>query len=160
MKKTTTHTIHMQEPWVLYESLSSFSDWHRGCKAVALCLRFKQRPRQLVNSKKTQPGKTAKRQRESCTPFLTVEEIKSAEKEIFKAVQAMAFRGEIIAVRSLQPTAEGEERSAARQKKTAMRKTSSLRCLDPFLDKDGVLRVVGRIKRGSFMEDEKAMSLT
>ena len=36
-----------------------------------------------------------------------------------------------------------------------MRKTSSLHCLDPFLDRDGVLRVGGRIKRGSFMEEIK-----
>ena len=36
-----------------------------------------------------------------------------------------------------------------------MRKTSSLHCLDPFLDKDDVLRVGGRIKRGSFMEEIK-----
>ena len=91
----TTHAIHMQEPWNLSESLSSFSDWHRARKAVALCLSFKQRLRQLVNSKKTQPSKTVKRPRESYTPILTVEEIKSAEKEIFKAVQAMAFHEDI-----------------------------------------------------------------
>ena len=36
-----------------------------------------------------------------------------------------------------------------------MRKTSSLHCLNPFLDKDDVLRVGGRIKRGSFMEEIK-----
>ena len=151
----TTHAIHMQEPWNLSESLSSFSDWHRARKAVALCLRFKQRLRQLENSKKTQPGKTVKRPRESYTPILTVEEIKSAEKEIFKAVQAMAFHEDISTLKSLQAKVEGEERSTARQKKTAMRKTSSLHCLDPFQDKDGVLQVGGRIKRGSFMEEIK-----
>ena len=117
VKKMTTHAIHMQEPWNLSESLSSFSDWHRARKAVALCLRFKQRLRQLVNSKKTQPGKTVKRPRESYTPILTVEEIKSAEKEIFKAVQAMAFHEDISTLKSLQAKVEGEERSAARQKK-------------------------------------------
>ena len=89
------------------------------------------------------------------SPILTVEEIKSAEKEIFKAVQAMAFHEDISTLKSLQAKVEGEERSAARQKKTAMRKTSSLHCLDPFLDKDSVLRVGGRIKRGSFMEEIK-----
>ena len=118
----TTHAIHMQEPWNLSESLSSFSDWHRARKAVALCLRFKQRLRQLVNSKKTQPGKTVKRPRESYTPILTVEEIKSAEKEIFKAVQEMASQEDISTRKSLQTKVEGEERSAARQKKTAMRR--------------------------------------
>ena len=122
VKKMTTHAIHMQEPWNLSESLSSFSDWHRARKAVALCLRFKQRLRQLENSKKTQPGKTVKRPRESYTPILTVEEIKSAEKEIFKAVQEMASHEDISTRKSLQTKVEGEERSAARQKKTAMRR--------------------------------------
>ena len=67
----------------------------------------------------------------------------------------MAFHEDISTLKSLQAKVEGEERSAARQKKTAMRKTSSLHCLDPFLDKDGVLRVGGRIKRGSFTEEIK-----
>ena len=116
---------------------------------------LKQRLRQLENSKKTQPGKTAKRPRESYTPILTVEEIKSAEKEILKAVQEMASHEDISTRKSLQTKVEGEERSAARQKETAMRKTSSIHCLDPFLDKDDVLRVGGRIKRGSFMEEIK-----
>ena len=107
-----------------------------------------------MNSK-TQPGKTVRRPKESYTPILTVEEIKSGEKEIFKAVQAMAFHEDISTLKSLQAKVEGEERSTARQKKTAMRKTSSLHCLDPFLERDGVLRVGGRIKRGSFMEEIK-----
>ena len=51
------------------------------------------------------------------THILTVEEIKSAEKEIFKAVQAMAFHEDISTLKSLQAKVEGEERSAARQKK-------------------------------------------
>ena len=67
----------------------------------------------------------------------------------------MAFHEDISTLKSLQAKVEGEERSAARQKKTAMRKTSSLHCLDPFQDKDCVLQVGGRIKRGSFMEEIK-----
>ena len=67
----------------------------------------------------------------------------------------MAFHEDISTLKSLQAKVEGEERSAARQKKTATRKTSSLHCLDPFLDRDGLLRVGGRIKRGSFMEEIK-----
>ena len=67
----------------------------------------------------------------------------------------MAFHEDISTLKSLQAKVEGEERSTARQKKTAMRKTSSLHCLDPFQDKDGVLQVGGRIKRGSFMEEIK-----
>ena len=55
----------------------------------------------------------------------------------------MAFHEDISTLKSLQAKVEGEERSTARQKKTAMRKTSSLHCLDPFQDKDGVLQVGG-----------------
>ena len=66
-----------------------------------------------MNSK-TQPGKTVKRPKESYTPILTVEEIKSGEKEIFKAVQAMAFHEDISTLKSLQAKVEGEERSACK----------------------------------------------
>ena len=138
VKKMTTHAIHMQEPWNLSESLSSFSDWHRARKTVAPLSALQAKTPAVGNSKKTQPGKTVKRPRESYTPILTVEEINSAEKEIFKAVQAMAFHEDISTLKSLQAKVEGEEISAARQKKTAMRNTCSLHCLDPFLDMDGV----------------------
>lgn len=52
VKKVTSYATSTQEPWNLDESLSYFSVWHRACGAVAICLRYKRRLRQLVYFKK------------------------------------------------------------------------------------------------------------
>ena len=81
-----------------------------------------------------------------------MEEVLSAEREILKAAQKDAFSREM---GMLRPFREGQDRSSAQQKKRAMRATSSLYRLDPFLDNDGVLRVGGRIQLGQFTDDTK-----
>lgn len=43
VKKVTSYATSTQEPWNLVESLSYFSDWHRACRAIAICLRYKQK---------------------------------------------------------------------------------------------------------------------
>lgn len=53
----------------------------------------------------------------------------------------------------LKPFQEGQDRSSAQQKQRAMKATSSLYRLDPFLDHDGVLQVGGQIQRGHFTDD-------
>ena len=45
VKKVTSYATSTQEQWNLAESLSYFSDWHRACRAVAICLRYKQKLR-------------------------------------------------------------------------------------------------------------------
>jgi len=76
----------------------------------------------------------------------------SAEREILKAAQKVAFSREM---GMLKPFQEGQHRSSAQQKKKAMKATSSLYRLDPFLDHNGVLRVGGRIQRGHFTDGTK-----
>ena len=149
VKKVTSYATSTQEEWNLAESLSYFSDWHRACRAVAICLRYKQNLRQLVYSKKESCAEPVKCQQR---PALTVEEILSAEREILKAAQKVAFSKEM---GLLKPFQEGQDRSSAQQKKRAMKATSSLYRLDPFLDHDGVLRVGGRIQRGDFTDETK-----
>ena len=77
-------------------------------------------------------------------------EVLSAKREILKAAQKDAFSREMEISKLFQ---EGQDRSSAQQKKRAMKGTSSLYRLDPFLDHDGVLRVGGRIQRGHFTDD-------
>ena len=149
VKKVTSCATSTQEQWNLVESLSYFSDWHRACRAVAICLRYKQNLRQLVSSKKERCAETVKRYQR---PALTVEELLSAKREILKAAQKDAFSREM---GMLKPFQEGQDRSSAQQKKRTMKATSSLYCLDPFIDHDGVLRVGGRIQRGHFTDDTK-----
>ena len=43
VKKVTSYATSTQEPWSLVESLSYFSDWQRACRAIAICLRYKQK---------------------------------------------------------------------------------------------------------------------
>ncbi|XP_027045048.1 uncharacterized protein LOC113672905, partial [Pocillopora damicornis] len=149
VKNLTSYATSTQEPWNLVESLNYFSDWHRACRAVAICLRYKQKLRQLASSKKESCAKPTKRQQK---PALTVEEILSAEREILKAAQRVAFSREM---GLLKPFQEGQDRSSAQQKKRAMKAMSSLYRLDPFIDHDGVLRVGGRIQRGNFTDKTK-----
>ena len=72
---------------------------------------------------------------------VTVEEIRSAEVEMIKAVQAKFFEREIAILR------EGQRKEG--------NKASSLHRLDPFLDRDGLVRVGGRIKRSNLPDDVK-----
>ena len=78
-----------------------------------------------------------------------MEEILSAKREILKAAQKDPFSSEM---GMLKPFQEGQDRPSAQQKKRAMKATSSLYRLDPFLDHDGVLRVGGQIQRGHFTD--------
>ena len=145
----TSYATSTQEPWNLVESLRYFSDWHRACRAVAICLRYKQKLRQLACFKKERCAEPVKRHQR---PALTVQEVLSAEREILKAAQKVAFSREM---GMLKPFQERQDRSSAQQKKKAMKATSSLYRLDPFLDHDRVLRVGGRIQRGHLTDGTK-----
>ena len=72
---------------------------------------------------------------------MTVEEVLSAKREILKAAQKNAISREMGMLKLFQ---EGQDRSSAQQKR-AMKATSLLYGLDPFLDHYGVLRVGGWI---------------
>lgn len=70
VKKVTSYATSTQEPWNLVESLSYFSDWHRACRAIAICLRYKQKLQQSVFPKKERCAKMVKPHQR---PPLTVE---------------------------------------------------------------------------------------
>ena len=116
VKKVTSYATSTQEPWNLVESLSYFSDWHMACRAVAICLCYKQKLCQLEYSRKENWAKPIKRQQR---PALTVEEILSAETEILKAAQKVAFSKEMGLLKLFQ---EGQKRSSLQQKR-AMKAT-------------------------------------
>ena len=77
----TAWVTSTQEPWNLVESLSFFLDWHRVCRAVAICLHNKQKLCQLASSKKERCAEAVKRHQR---PALTVEEVLSAERSPFQ----------------------------------------------------------------------------
>ena len=84
-----------------------------------------------------------------------VNDLEQAEVEVIKLVQADAFEKETKALKELHSHFKCESRKSDKEKKVAMKKTSSLHILDPFLDCNGVLRVGGRIKKANLSESLK-----
>ena len=78
---------------------------------------------------------------------LTVKELQYAATVVIKAAQATAFKDEI---KVLSKTKEAQECQGRR-----LRNVTSLQKLNPFLDKDGVLRVGGRIRHADLNNETK-----
>ena len=75
--------------------------------------------------------------------------------EIIKQVQRQAFPSEIRSLQIVQANAKYGSREVEKEKKAVLKKTSTLRTLDPFLDSDGVIRVGGRIRKATLSESLK-----
>ena len=99
----------------------SYSCWHRLKKGVTWLLRCKNWLRAKKDADKL-PAVTA----DSLDPS----ELQVAETAIIRYVQQKFFKAEVKALRSRKPAA----------------KKSPIYILDPFLDKEGILRVGGRLK--------------
>ena len=84
-----------------------------------------------------------------------VNDLEQAEIEVIKLVQADAFEKEIKVLKGLQADGKRECRQEDKDKRVAMKRTSSLHTLDPFLDSNGVLRVGGRIKKANLTDGLK-----
>ena len=79
---------------------------------------------------------------------VTLTEFQLAEKEDLKIIQREHFYEEIQVLMKLKVA--GEEvstRELAKQRNKIIKTSSCLYRLDPFLDRDGLMRVGGRIKR-------------
>ena len=123
----------------LPERLERFSSWFRAKRAVAVCLRYKQR---LCLKMKEKMGLSSSQGNESFGASLTdvpitANELKKDEQAILKSVQDDVFKTEM---KSLMST---------KRMKTPG-KQSDLHRLDPLINEDGLLRVGGRLRRGSF----------
>ncbi len=136
MKSLVTQGTEAETPTIV-QRLEYFSDWYRARRAIAVCLRLRQRLRHRVagvqgqEHTNTQPSK--------------VEDLHQAEVEIVKAVQSEAFSKEIELLKPLK--SNHANRQGVKSRKACLKKTSSLCRLDPFIDNKGLLRVGGRINR-------------
>ena len=128
------------------ERLEYFSDWHRAKRAVAACMKFKaslqQSPKKPLHAAK----KTCKEKDTSTYRSPSVDEMRKAEKAILKSLQEEVFPEEIKILKSLEVQNDDASREFAKRRNLSMKKTSTLYRLDPFLDKDGILRVGGQIR--------------
>ena len=75
--------------------------------------------------------------------------------EIIKQVQRQAFPLEIRSLQIVQVNPKYGSREVEKEKKAMLKKTSTLRALDPYLDSDGVMRVGGRIRKTTLSESLK-----
>ena len=78
------------------------------------------------------------------------QDLQEAEKEIIRGLQREEFENEISLVHRI-----GAEVPQDQTQLTTMKKANSLYKMDPFLDKDGILRVGGRLKYADLSEADK-----
>ncbi|KAK3726853.1 hypothetical protein QZH41_001598 [Actinostola sp. cb2023] len=79
---------------------------------------------------------------------LTVQDLQEAELAIVQYVQSQAYGREIRVLDRINEVEELHDRTKRKMIKTQIKKTSSIYCLDPYLDQ-GTLRVGGRLSRAN-----------
>ena len=127
--------------------LCHISSWQRLLKVLALCLRVKSRLASREVKWTTQTG--CKNIRPLPKVSVTLTELLEAEGEVLKIVQCEQFYEEIEVLKKLKTSGEVTDRKLARERNLAIKKSSCLYRLDPFLDEDGIVRVGGRIRRAN-----------
>ena len=142
------HSTDVDESEDFLTRLIRFSEWHRLKKSIAWILRLK--PKQGITDDGTRRGGNATKV--EAEP-LRVEELDRAEKTILKLLQSRAFPKEIGALQKIQRAYSKDDRQFAKAKKSEIRKSSTLFRLDPFLDKDGLIRVGGRLGNSQEFEE-------
>ena len=151
VKKVSARATQTQEPKLssLQERLTYFSSWHRAKRAIALCLRLQQRFRKIASSDSQFKRKNGKKREEEIATFkpVDVQELICAEQQIIKIVQNEAFRDEIQLLKDVRAKRQAADQDTCEDKVKAMKRSSSLYKLDPFLDEDGLLRVGGRLRQ-------------
>ena len=152
-KVSVLMTAVKEEPISLLQRLEYFSNRFRAKRAMAVCRRYLYALLERVRSRKVQPQDADKIAIQK-SQTVDIEELKSAEREIIRQVQGDAFEKEIKTLMSLVSTKE-MQRDEARKRNQEIKQASMLYRLDPFLDREGILRVGRRIQQASLHEDIK-----
>ncbi len=118
--------------------------WHRALKAVALYLRYKQRLRNIATHEKR-----GTLQRREYQP-LSVEELQAAEVSLIAVAQSQSFHEEITA---LQGNHRTHNETEILGNKGHVKLSNGIVKLDPFMDRDKLLRVGGRTKRANLSKE-------
>ena len=133
--------------------LDRFSEWHRAKRAMAVCLRLKDllKNREVKKSPSLKPKSKVVAEPPQYQR-VGLDELQPAELEITRDVQYEHFKEEIKILSSLKANGEFVDRMSARLRNKGLKKSSSLYRLDPFLDKDGNLRIGGRLRKASIRQ--------
>lgn len=158
-KKISSFAVQVQEDLVIADRLQHFSNWHKAKKAVAVCLRFKEKLIAKVHEKTACEGdhtrNHSKENEASHSPDtpskgVEVEDLLNAEKEIVKNVQEQAFKSELTILQSMK-----EDAVIPNKRSKKLKKASTLSRLDPFIDCDGIMRVGGRLRHAELPDNVK-----
>ena len=136
------------------ERFQYFSDWNRTKKAVAVCLRFLDGLRSC-SIKRPAKVQSLEYIRNHFLPNyipLTVAEIQRAEFAIVRMVQAENFSKEIKMLQSHDVIELPSNKKEQLNHHKLLRGKSQLQKLNPFLGKDGLMRVGGRIQNSLFSD--------
>ncbi len=127
-----------------------FSDWTVLQRAIAYLITKIKQQKASNNTCSTEHGRKDKDDDQQPT---VKERSKAAKIVIIKAVQSDVFAEEIDALKR-RDSKEAESRNQLKERRRLLRKSNLVR-LDPFLDRDGILRVGGRLNRSSLTFEEK-----
>lgn len=141
----------------LLDRLCYFSDWYRAKRSLALCIRYVNVLIQRSNStnKSDLSTRNQKGQDPICYGPLSVSEIRIAELKILKLLQACYFKQELIFLKKNEIFDFHKDRETLVQRRCTLKGKSKLQKLDPFLDKDDIIRVGGRLQQANIPNDVK-----
>ena len=124
-----TTTVSTTEYATLLDRLERFSTWFTAKRAVANCLRYVRKLKEICRRRRDGDNdRTLPQEGQVC-----LRDLVEAEVMILKNVQEQVFAPEVVALK------KSNERR--------VKQRSDLYRLDPFLSEDGMLRVGGRLKR-------------
>ena len=146
LKKAQVLCTSVNEAPFELDRFRSFSSWFKLKRAVALCLRFKFLLRQRLVKRHTQVQIDFTNHKS-----VTVEELREAELDIIRLVQSQSFKEEFHVLKPLKGDI-AQSRENVRLRKATLKQSSSVFRLDPFIDRDGILRVGGRLRLSKFPE--------
>ena len=150
VKNNVSFPVHFET-----SRLGGVSSWYQAVKIIALCLRLKSKCRRREVKKPGKPVTRSSTEVEESVLKVTLPELQEAEKTIIRCLQYEHFHAELQILYDLNMTDGEMNRDQARRRNQALRKTSSLYKLDPFVDQDGLIRVGGRIGRADVPVDVK-----
>jgi len=140
VKKATTMATTLTEKKSLAsiaERVQRFSDWQKAKKAIALCIKYVKILQARVHQRKV--------------PEIQVDvtSLEAAGTVIIRSVQAETLHQEIKVLKDKESTIPTENEGLPKKQRKSIRKVSTIHKLDPFIDKDGILRVGGRLNRAT-----------
>ena len=156
VKNVKVNTSAVKESSDILKRLERFSSWFKAKVAVALCLKYRRRLRDTVLAKRKVSSKGASKEElsspinvTSASTGVSVTDLEEAEVKIIKHVQRNEFPSETKSLQDIQAKAFYGSRKSDKEKKVLLKKTSSLRMLDPVLNSDGVMRIGRGIRKAN-----------